>query len=211
MALTTMQGSAWDVVALSCRSLTIALLVAGSVAVAPALAQDTRPLTENPTLIRGCRQLNRSTEVFDNSTLGPVANRIGTLGSGTQVTLTGAVATGRAQVFLGTGTLSAMQPVGWLNAANLGPCTTTPLPPPGVCFRADRELIVRSGPSTTTGQVAGYSIGNTVTATTSPATEQVAADGRRWVQVRIANGGTGWVSRTGIGGLGDNMTPIACP
>ncbi|MGF1519790.1 MAG: SH3 domain-containing protein [Nodosilinea sp.] len=192
--------------------MTIALLVAGSVAVAPVLAQDTRPLTENPTLIRGCRQLNRSTEIFDNSTLGPVANRIGTLGANTQVTLTGAVSPGRAQVFLSGGTLSAVQPVGWLNAANLGPCTTTPPPTTvGACFRADRELIVRSAPSTTAGQVAGYSTGNTVFATTNPATEQAAADGRRWVQVSLANGGMGWVARTGTGGLGSNMTPIPCP
>ncbi|TVQ07622.1 MAG: SH3 domain-containing protein [Leptolyngbya sp. DLM2.Bin27] len=207
-----MQRSFRGAMALSGRFLPIALLLAGSFSAAPALAQDTRPLTENPTLIRGCRQLNRNTEIFDNSTLGPLANRIGTLGAGTQVTLTGAVATGRAQVFLGTGTLSAVQPVGWLNAANLGPCTTTPPPPTaGACFRADQNLIVRSGPSTTAGQVASYARGNTVVATTNPATEQTAADGRRWVQVRLANGGTGWVSRTGTGGLGSNMTPIPCP
>ncbi|MGB6016861.1 MAG: hypothetical protein WBG32_19165, partial [Nodosilinea sp.] len=106
----------------------IALVSASTLAVAPALAQDTRPLTENPTLIRGCRQLNQAAEVFDNSTLGPVSNRLGTLAAGTQVTLTGTVAMGRAQVFLGSGTLSPVQPVGWLNAANLGPCGGTPPP-----------------------------------------------------------------------------------
>ncbi|MBE9156624.1 hypothetical protein IQ265_07245, partial [Nodosilinea sp. LEGE 06152] len=33
----------------------IALVSASTLAVAPAQAQETRPLTENPTLIRGCR------------------------------------------------------------------------------------------------------------------------------------------------------------
>lgn len=201
MALTTMQRSAWGA---------IALLIAGSVSVAPALAQDTRPLTENSTLIRGCRQLNRSTEVFDNSTLGPVANRIGTLGANTQVTLTGAVAPGRAQVFLSSGTLSAVQPVGWLNAANLGPCGSTP-PPTAACFRSPFALVVRSSPTSSSPVLAGYGAGDTIIASTNPPTQQVAADGRRWIQVRSKTGNTGWVASTGANGAGSNLTSILCP
>ncbi len=189
----------------------IALLSASAAAIAPALAQDPRSLTENPTLIRECRQLNRSTEVFDNSILGPLATRIGTLGANTEVLLTGAVASGRAQVFLSGGTLSSTQPVGWLNSANLGPCTTEPPPTTGACFRANQALVVRSGPTTGSGRVAEYNAGDLVRATANPPTQQNASDGRVWTQVRIFNNATGWVARTGAGGLGSNITPIACP
>ena len=189
----------------------IALVSASTLAVVPALAQETRPLTENPTLIRGCRRLNQAVEVFDNSTLGPTANRIGTLAAGTQVTLTGVVSTGRAQVFLGSDTLSPVQPVGWLNAANLGLCGGTTPPPTGACFRADAALVVRSNPSAGSATVAVYSGNDLVRASTNPPTQQTTADGRRWMQVRLSTGSTGWIARTGPGGVGSNVTPTSCP
>ncbi|MBD2230296.1 SH3 domain-containing protein [Phormidium tenue] len=189
----------------------IALLSAGSLSIAPALAQETRTLTENPVLIRGCRQLNRATEVFDNSTLGPIATRIGTLQAGTQVSLTGATSPGRAQVFLRSGALSSTQPVGWINASVLTACGSTPTPPPKACFRADREMVVRSGPTVGSSAVAGYNIGDTVIASANPPTQQTATDGRRWMQVTIYNGSTGWIARTGTNGIGNNITPITCP
>lgn len=188
----------------------IALLSAGSLSVAPAFAQNTRALTENPTLIRGCRQLNRATEVFDNSTLGPVATRIGTLQAGTQVRLTGATSPGRAQVFLSSGNLSSVQPVGWVNASVLTNCGGTP-PAARACFRADRELVVRSSPTAGSSAVAGYNAGDTVIASANPPTQQTATDGRLWMQVTIYSGGTGWIARTGTNGLGSNITPITCP
>ncbi|MBW4462898.1 MAG: SH3 domain-containing protein [Nodosilinea sp. WJT8-NPBG4] len=189
----------------------IALLSAGSLSVAPALAQETRALTENPALIRGCRQLNRATEVFDNSTLGPIANRLGTLQAGTQVSLTGATSPGRAQVFLRSGILSSAQPVGWINASVLTACGGTPPVTTKACFRADREMVVRSSPTAGSSAVAGYNIGDTVIASANPPTQQTATDGRRWMQVTIYNGSTGWIARTGANGLGNNITPITCP
>jgi hypothetical protein len=189
----------------------IALLSAGSLSVAPALAQDTRALTENTTLIRGCRQLNQTAEVFDNSTLGPLSNRIGTLGVGTQVTLTGVVSTGRAQVFLGSGSLSSAQPVGWLNAGVLAPCTSTPPPATKACFRANTELRVRSGPTASSTLLAGYNQGDTVIASANPPLRQTATDGRIWIQVSIFNGSTGWIATTGPNGVGSNITPRTCP
>ncbi|MEA5447398.1 hypothetical protein VB780_02375 [Leptolyngbya sp. CCNP1308] len=189
----------------------IALLSTGSLSVTPAFAQNTRALTENPALIRGCRQLNQATEVFDNSTLGPISTRIGTLQAGTQVRLTGAVSPGRAQVFLSSGNLSSTQPVGWINASVLTTCGGTPTPPTRACFRADRELVVRSSPTASSSAVAGYNVGNTVIASTNPPTQQTSADGRRWMQVTIYNGSTGWIARTGTNGLGSNVTPITCP
>ncbi|HSM82377.1 MAG TPA: SH3 domain-containing protein, partial [Nodosilinea sp.] len=168
--------------------------------------------TENAGLIRACRQLNRSTEVFDNSTLGPVANRIGTLGVGTQVTLTGATSPGRAQVFLSGGSLSSVQPVGWLNAGTLAPCGNTPPPVSSACFRADQALVVRSGPSTGATVVAGFNANDLVRATTNPPTQQTSSgDGRRWMQVSIFNGSSGWIARTGVNGVGSNVTPTNCP
>jgi hypothetical protein len=188
----------------------IALVSASSVAIAPALAQDTRPLTENTNLIRGCRQLNQSSQVFDNSALGPTTNRIGTLAAGTRITLTGVVASGRAQVFLGSGTLSSVQPVGWLNAANLGPCSSTPPPAARACFRANIDLVVRSSPGTG-AVIAGYNTGNNIVATTNPPTQRTTSDGRIWLATTLFNGSTGWIARTGPNGAGSNVTPQACP
>jgi hypothetical protein len=31
------------------------------------------------------------------------------------------------------------------------------------------------------------------------------------MQVTVSNGSTGWIARTGTNGLGNNVTPIACP
>ncbi|MGB5975479.1 MAG: SH3 domain-containing protein [Nodosilinea sp.] len=188
----------------------IALISASTAVMPPALAQNPRPLTENTALIRGCRQLNQADQIFDNSALGPIANRIGTLPAGTQVTLTGAVTQGRAQVFLRSGSLSPVQPVGWLNAANLGPCT---LPPTAdACFRADQSLAVRSGPSTGYPVVAGYSVNNLVRASTNPPTQHISSgDRRRWMQVRISDGTNRWIARTGANGVGSNITPTNCP
>jgi hypothetical protein len=190
----------------------IALVAASATAIPAALAQDTRPLSENAGLIRACRQINQFTEVFDNSTLGPAANRIGSLTAGTQVTLTGATTTGRAQVFLGSGSLSSIQPVGWLNAANLGPCGTTPPPVTGACFRANQSLNVRSAPSTTASIEAVFIANDLIRATANPPTQQTTGDGRQWMQVGIFNGGgSGWIARTGANGIGSNVTSTTCP
>ncbi|WOD41280.1 hypothetical protein [Nodosilinea sp. E11] len=189
----------------------VALLVTSAVAIAPARAQDIRPLSENASLIRACRQLNRTSEVFDNSTLGPPANRIGTLAVGTQVTLTGAITTGRAQVYLSNDSLSGVQPVGWLNAGNLAPCGTTPPPIAGACFRANQALNVRSTPSTTAPIEANFLTNDLIRATTNPPTQQTTGDGRQWMQVGIFNGDSGWIARTGANGIGSNVTPTTCP
>ncbi len=188
-----------------------ALLSVGSLSVAPALAQDTRPLTENTNLIRACRQLNQASEVFDNSMLGPLSNRIGSLPTGTRVTLTGVVAQGRAQVFLSSGSLSSVQPVGWLNAGNLGPCAGTPPPPAAqACFRANSDLVVRPNPGSG-NPIAGYNVGDNVVASTNPPTQRTTSDGRIWMAVTIYGGSTGWIARTGPNGLGSNVTSHVCP
>ncbi len=202
-------------------ALGLAVLSCGVLAAPVAQAQNTRTiiegLREDQGLIRKCRQLNRTLEVFDNTNLGPSANRIGTLAAGTQVTLTGVVTQGRAQVFLGNGTLSSIQPVGWLSAAGLTTCGSTP-PPTGnrACFRANFDLNVRSRPTLSSTLVANYNAGDTVIATTNPPTQQTSPNaspdfGRVWMAVTIFNGGTGWVARTGPNGQGSNVTSIPCP
>jgi hypothetical protein len=59
--------------------------------------------------------------------------------------------------------------------------------------------------------VAGFNANDLVIASTNPPTQQTATDGRRWMQVRIYSGSTGWIARTGINGLGSNITPTTCP
>jgi hypothetical protein len=202
---------------------TTAALSLGALAM-PVAAQETKEvvqgLYENQTYIRGCRQTNSTVEVFDNSSLGPVANRIGSLPAGTQVLLTGVLANGRAQVYLRDGDLSSVQPTGWIDAGHLAGCGSTPTPPPTqqACFRANVDLNVRSSPSTGSGSqvIAAYNAGDTIRTTTNPPTQHVSPDtapdyGRIWMQVSIYDGRPEWISRTGYYGQGSNVTSIACP
>ncbi len=190
--------------------------LAGTAGLAQQLADIRLNLTEDTALIRACRQFNRSTGVFDNTTLGPESNRIGTLGTGVQVRLTGVVQQGRAQVFLAGSDLSPIQPVGWVDAANLTTCgTVTPPPAARVCFRADSALNVRATPTSSAPLVGSYGPGSTIIASTNPPTQRTSPGGapdfgRIWLEVAIANR-TGWVSRSGEGGVGSNITSIACP
>jgi hypothetical protein len=198
-----------------------AALSLGCLTTPVAVAQESKTivegLREDQSLIRKCRQLNRTLEVFDNTNLGPSTNRIGTLAAGTQVTLTGVVTQGRAQVFLGSGALSSVQPVGWLSAAGLTTCGSAPPTPANrACFRANFDLNVRSQPTSNSTLVANYNAGDTIVATTNPPTQQTSPNstpdfGRVWMAVSIFNSGTGWVARTGPNGQGSNVTSIRCP
>lgn len=172
------------------------------------LAQATVAISENPNLIRVCRRTNREVPLFSNTALTP-ANRIGTAGPNTEVTLTGIVGQGIAQVFYLAPNQTVV--VGWLQSANLAPCQPTP-PVTRACYRADTTLTVRNRPGTSSpsvpiGEVAA---GRIVFATTNPPTTQ-AADTRTWLQITFANG-SGWVSLTGPNNQGFNLTRLAsCP
>lgn len=172
-------------------------------------------LTENLSYIRECRETNAPVEVFDNSDLSPVANRIGTLPANTQVTLTGVLAPGRAQIYLPSGNLSEIQPVGWISAANLKGCDTAPPPTARACFRADVALNVRSQPNARAAIIGVYEAGDVIytlndppTLITSPTT--FPDYGRVWMAVAI-NSTRGWIARTGRYGVGNNVTSIPCP
>ncbi|WOD41506.1 SH3 domain-containing protein [Nodosilinea sp. E11] len=193
------------------------MLVAG-VGLAPsALAQGSRVvvqgLEENQGLIRQCRQINQTAQVFDNTSLGPVTNRLGTLPAGTRVSLTGVVVQGRAQIFLPSNFngLSSSQPVGWVSAGFLTGCGGSPPPTARACFRANLPLSVRTAPSTNAGILANYTVGDTVYASTNPPTRQTPGNGHTWLQVRIFDGSVGWVTETSANGQIEDITAIRCP
>lgn len=172
-------------------------------------------LTENEGYIRVCRETNASIEVFDNSDLAPLANRIGTLPASTEVRLTGVLAPGRAQVYLPGGGLSDVQPVGWVNAANLTDCDGTSQPTAEACFRANVGLSVRSQPSVNSTLLTTYDAGDVIYATTDPPTEVTSPNtapnyGRVWTAV-VFDSTRGWISRTSRYGTGSNVTVIPCP
>jgi hypothetical protein len=198
-------------------SLGLATMLAAGVGIVPvALAQTrtvVRGLEENQGLIRQCRQLNQTVEVYDNTSLGPVANRLGTLPTGTQVILTGVVVQGRAQVFLphNFNGLSPSQPVGWISAAFLTTCSGGQPPNRRACFRANLPLQVRTAPSTNASILANFNAADTIYATTNPPTRQTTSDGFTWMQVRIFNGSVGWVTETTNYGQIQDITAIPCP
>ncbi|MBU6229196.1 MAG: hypothetical protein KGQ93_05840 [Cyanobacteria bacterium REEB459] len=181
------------------------------------LAQGTRAavqgLEENPGLIRQCRQINQRTSVFDNTTLGPVTNRLGTLEAGSKVSLTGVVTGGRAQIFLpgNFNGLSKIQPVGWVNAAFLASCGGSPPPTGKACFRAKQSLHVRSNPSTNGSIVANYNTGDIAHASSNPPTRRTPGDGYTWLEVIIYNNSRGWVAETSNNGKVQNLNSVACP
>ena len=199
-------------------SLGLAAILSISPGLAPiALAQGSRTvvsgLEENQGLIRQCRQLNQTAQVFDNTSLGPATNRLGTLAAGTRVSLTGVVVQGRAQIFLpgNFNGLSPSQPVAWVSAGFLTACGGTPPPSGKACFRVNLPLQVRDTPSTSGGIIANYNVGDTAYASTNPPTRRTPGDGHTWVQVMIFNGTWGWIAETSANGQVQNTSVIPCP
>lgn len=170
-------------------------------------------LQENQGLIRQCRQTTQTVEVFDNTSLGPAANRLGTLRAGTRVTLTGVVTQGRAQIFLGNNFngLSPVQPMGWVSASFLTNCSNTPPPAARACFRANTRLSVRTRPSDSANIMANYNAGDTIYASSNPPLRQRPGDGRTWLQVTIYDGSTGWIVETSANGQVINTSAVSCP
>ena len=88
---------------------------------APAAQQTTTdtPVYERSSYINACRTANTTSEIFLNTALGPVSQRVGTVTSGTQVTLTGVLGD-----IAGVGGVAQIKApvVGWLRSANLTNC-----------------------------------------------------------------------------------------
>lgn len=192
----------------------MAALVSPVIAVSSASAQE-NSLTERLSYIRQCRTVNRTVEVFSNSDLSPTSSRVGTFTAGTQITLTGVLREGRAQVYLPTDN-NLIRVVGWVDAGALGACTTDDDDDDVVtslCYRANANLIVRDEPTTASAFVTSYPAGATVYPTTNPPTERTSSAGqpnfgRIWMEVAPTPTTNGWISRTGPNGLGSNITPL---
>jgi hypothetical protein len=153
-----------------------------------------------------------SVEVFADLALSP-ANRVGTLPAETEVTLTGVLYPGRAQLYRRSNS-NAIALVGWVNAANLTTCTQPP-PPGGNCFIVIPPLGLAAyeapggARQTYRGQGDGPAGNSRVYATSDPPQTY---GGRTWRRVRYTSlSGAeriGWVGATSTDG-GNNLTP--CP
>lgn len=210
------------------RRVALVSALSGSAVVGPFTAASAQytDLTENQSYIRGCRQIKQGVTaiVYDNTDLASKpTTQIGTLFAGTQVNLTGVLReTGSytaAQVYLEDGDLTTLQPVGWINAAQLTNCTTSiPSPPPtdlpfgaDTCFRPRTSLLVRTAPSETASWTGlQFTPESSITPATVPLTVQTSANGREWLQVETYRGDF-WIASTGPGGFGSNLTAERCP
>jgi hypothetical protein len=100
---------------------------------APPAAQQTTdtPVYERSSYINSCRAANTTTEIFLNTALGPVDQRVGTINSGAQVTLTGVLGD-----IPGVGGVAQIKTpvVGWLASANLTSCNSGGTQTKGACY-----------------------------------------------------------------------------
>jgi hypothetical protein len=179
------------------------------------------PLYERASYIGTCRQANATTEVFQNTALGPVNQRVGTVNAGSQVTLTGVLGD-----IAGIGGVAQIKTpvVGWLRSSTLATCGTPPVT--GSCFiirtaTAPNGLYAYSDPITAqkqlyNGQADGPAGGSKVYFTTPPTPSQTA---RNTIYVKVTytslNGSNrvGWISQGSVGstpgGLSSNLS--VCP
>ncbi len=151
-------------------------------------------------IIGQCRAVNKKVSVYKQaSTTG---STVSTLNPDTRVTLAD---TGSG------GFIGISSPVsGYVQTANLKPCTGTGTPPTtgNTCRRVLQPLglSIRREPSPTAAYVGGVANLARVTLTTNPATARLGADGRNWIQ--IASPAAGWISN-GFPGGSSNLT--LCP
>lgn len=156
------------------------------------LAQTTSA-TEDMSKVGACRATQRTIEIFSNSQIGTLIYRVGTLGQGEEVTLTGVLKPGLAQVqsYYSDGSIKV---VGWVDAGALSPSCI----PAGVgtdevrCYRLDRDLNVRAQPSTRGEIVADFKPGDITENDIPPIT--TLADGYTWVRALTYLGNYGWTA-----------------
>lgn len=178
-------------------------------------------LYERSSYIGTCRQVNATTEVFQNTALGPVNQRIGTVNVGSQVTLTGVLGD-----IAGIGGVAQIKTpvVGWLRSSALTTCGTPPVT--GSCFiirtaTAPNGLFAYSDPITAqkqlyNGQADGPAGGSKVYFTAPPTPSQTA---RNTIYVKVTytslNGSNrmGWISQGPVGSTPGGATSnlSVCP
>jgi hypothetical protein len=178
------------------------------------------PLYERSSYISTCRQVNATTEIFQNTALGPVNQRVGTVNTGAQVTLTGVLGE-----ITGIGGVAQIKTpvVGWLRSVNLTTCGTPPVI--GSCYiiklsTAPNGLFAYSDPITAqkqlyNGQADGPAGGSKVYFTNPPTPSQTA---RNTIFVKVTytslngNDRVGWISQGPVGSTpgGANSNLSAC-
>ena len=184
---------------LSAGVLAMAIATAGISLPAVAETEAVQPANAaQGSIIGQCRAVNKKVSVYKQaSTTG---STVSTLNAETKVTLAD---TG------GGGFIGISSPVsGYVQTANLKPCTGTTPPTGNTCRRVLQPLglSIRREPSPTAAYVGGVANLARVSLTTNPATVRLGADGRNWVQ--IASPAAGWISN-GFPGGSSNLT--LCP
>ncbi|HEY9628592.1 MAG TPA: hypothetical protein V6C84_14920 [Coleofasciculaceae cyanobacterium] len=179
------------------------------------------PLYERVPYISTCRQLNATTEVFQNTALGPVSQRVGTVNAGAQVTLTGVLGN-----IAGIGGVAQIKTpvVGWLRSSVLTTCGTPPVT--GSCYiirtsTAPNGLYAYSDPITAQkqlyGGVADGPAGGSRVYFTSPPTPSETARNTIYVKVSYTSlsgsSRIGWISQGPVGSTpgGSTSNLSACP
>lgn len=165
----------------------------GPVALAQTPKSIVSGLQENQDLIGQCRRVNQTVLVFNNTDPRPSTNPIGTLQAGTEVSLTGVVSPGRAQIFFRNDS-NSLSP-GWINDASLSPCRSRPQSALRSCFRANVPLDVRPTPSFSDNPIRSFEVDEPFAASTNSPQRRTpprGVEGPSWLEVSLANG-TGWV------------------
>jgi hypothetical protein len=172
----------------------------------PVFAQPTPSPSTSPvpapapsSLVGQCRAVNKKVSVYKQAAI--TAPVVSTLNAQTKVTL----ADNGSGGFIGISS-----PVsGYLQTANLKPCTGTTPPPTGsTCRRVVQPLglAIRRDASSDSASVGGVGNQERVELTTVPATVKKGPEGRNWVQ--ISKPVAGWVSN-GFPGGSSNL--VLCP
>jgi hypothetical protein len=181
------------------------------------LAQTTTGLSERDDLIGACRVSSGSVDVFADAAR---TRRLLTLAPNVQMTLTGVVGTGIAEI--------RYPAFGWVSTLTAEPCVETafpapspapsptptptpaPTPPPitlQACYRVLTAVNIRTGPNLNFPSLGQIGSGGIAYTTTNPPTEVVAPDGRIWVEINFL-GTVGWLSRTGQSSSGVNAVQL---
>ncbi|MBW4693392.1 MAG: SH3 domain-containing protein [Lyngbya sp. HA4199-MV5] len=183
---------------LSAGAMAVAIATLGT-AVPTFGADPSQPtLSAQVSLVGQCRAVNKKVSVFKQAATTSAV--VSTLNADTKVTL----ADNGSGGFIGISS-----PVsGYLQTANLKPCTGTTPPTGNTCRRVIQPLglAIRREASPDSAPIGGIAYLDRLDLTTTPATSKKGADGRNWIQ--IAKPAAGWVSN---GFPGGNSNLGLCP
>lgn len=162
--------------------------------------QTTTGLTQPAALIGACRYSPNQLDVYADAAR---TRQILTILPDTEVTLTGVVGTGVAEI--------SAPALGWIETARVEPCTDATEPPPDpneqACYEILTTVTVRTGPSTNFTGIGQIRQGGIAYATTNPPRE-VSNNGRIWIEIYFPRQGQGWFALTGPSGTGQNAARL---